>query len=334
MRTLVLGGGRFAGRALVRAARARGWPVTVFNRGRTHLPGTDDDPEVERLRGDRMSDLGALAGREWDLVADTWSGAPAAVRDSARALAGRAGRYVYVSSCSVYAQPLAGWVPETAPTVPASPDDGPDVPYAQAKAGAEAAVLREFGAERVLIARSGLLVGPWEDVWRLPWWLQRIARGGDVPAPGPAGLPLQFIDVRDLAEWLLDAAERGLAGTYNAVGPAGIATMGEVLDACVEATGSGARLRWVPAEAVLAAGVEPWTDLPLWVPEDHEYRFLHRNDVGRALAAGLRCRPVSRTVADTWAWLRAIGDRPVPAAVRGTACLSPDQEAALLAAAS
>lgn len=216
------------------------------------------------------------------------------MRDAARLLADRAGRYVYVSSRSVYAYPAPAGLPEDGPLVTgASPDAGAEVSYPLAKRGGELAALDAFG-DRALLARAGLILGPWENIGRLPWWLRRIARGGPVMAPGTPDTPLQYIDARDLANWLLDAAERGLHGPYNLVSRPGHATMGELLDACVRATGSDAVLRWTPAEKILAAGVEPWNDLPVWLPPGELHDTMHRGDVSKAYAAGLHCRPVGR----------------------------------------
>ncbi|MEU0083620.1 NAD-dependent epimerase/dehydratase family protein [Streptomyces sp. NPDC006274] len=304
MRLLILGGTHFAGRAVTTAALARGWDVTVFHRGHNAAP----DGAAVRI-GDRAAEggLAALADGTWDVVVDTWSGAPSAVRDTAALLAGRAERYVYVSSCSVYVWPPAAGYDESTATVASSPDAG-DVPYAEAKRGGELAVSAAFGDSRSLLVRSGLILGPWENIGRLPWWLGRIARGGDVLAPGPRETPLQYVDVRDLAEWTLDAARDGRGGPYNLVSRPGHTTMGELLDTCVAVTGSSARLRWTPAETVLAAGVEPWTDLPIWIPPTQEgHAALHGVGVARAMAAGLRCRPVADTVRDTWAWLTSLG---------------------------
>ncbi|MFI2369778.1 NAD-dependent epimerase/dehydratase family protein [Streptomyces sp. NPDC018833] len=329
MRLLVLGGTEFVGRAVVMAALARGWQVTVFHRGRHAAP-----EGVVDLIGDRLAPggLAALADGDWDVVVDTWSAAPAAVRDTARLLAGRVHRCVHVSSCSVYAWPPAAGYDESAPLVEGSPDAG-DVPYAQAKRGGELAVLDAFGAARSLLVRAGLILGPWENVGRLPWWLMRIARGGDVVAPGPRDTPLQYIDVRDLAEWTLDAVEAGLAGPYNVVSEPGHTTMGELLDACVAATGSAARLRWTPADVVLSAGAEPWSHLPVWVPAAERpemHGAVHGAGVSRALAAGLTCRPVRETVRDTWSWLRSL-DGPAPQRPdRPEVGLPPALEAALL----
>ena len=317
----MLGGTEFVGRAVTDEALARGWQVTVFNRGRHETP-----QGVAQLRGDRSAPDGiaALARGEWDVVVDTWTGAPSAVRDAARTLDGRAGRYVYVSSRSVYRYPAAAGLAEDGPLVDASPDDTDDADYARAKRGGELAATEVFG-DRALLARAGLILGPRENIGRLPWWLTRIARGGPVLAPGPRELSLQYIDARDLAGWVLDAAARGLGGPFNVVGPPGHTTMGELLETCVKVTGGAAELRWTGPERIAAAGVEPWTQLPVWLPPGELYDTLHRGDVSRALAEGLRCRPVAETVADTWAWLQGVGgrapqrpDRPVVGLDAGT----------------
>jgi nucleoside-diphosphate-sugar epimerase len=328
---LMLGGTEFAGRAVVEAALGRGWDVTVLNRGRHEpLPGT------RALRGDRTrSDgLGALAeGGEWDVVVDTWSRAPRAVRDAARLLRDRAERYVYVSSCSVYAwAPPAGYT-EDASLVEGASADAEQTDYARDKRGGELAALDAFGADRSVLVRAGLILGPYENIGRLPWWLSRIARGGPVLAPGPRNLPLQYVDVRDLAEWILDAVAAGLSGPYNLISPQGHATMGELLDACVTTTGAGAELRWADPDVVLEAGIQPWTQLPVWVPPgSDEHDALHGADVSRAVEAGLHCRPVTETVADTWSWLRSIGGTAPQRPDRPPVGLDPEVEAKVLAA--
>ncbi|MFF1690861.1 MULTISPECIES: NAD-dependent epimerase/dehydratase family protein [unclassified Streptomyces] len=321
MRLLVLGGTEFVGRAVAEAAVTRSWDVTVFHRGRHAAP-----EGVRSLHGDRtLSDtdggLAALAESEgeWDVVVDTWAAAPRVVRDSARLLAGRAGRYVYVSSSSVYAwAPPPGYT-EDAPVVDGASPDAEQTDYARDKRGGELAAVAAFGAGRSLLVRCGLILGPYENIGRLPWWLARIARGGPVLAPGPRDLPLQYIDVRDLATWVLDAAQAGLSGPYTVISPSGHTTMGGLLDACVQVTGGDADLRWTAPEVIAAAGIEPWMQLPVWVPPGSDmHAALHSGVVAKAVAAGLRCRPVEETVADTWAWLESIGgaapqrpDRPV-----------------------
>jgi 2'-hydroxyisoflavone reductase len=192
-------------------------------------------------------------------------------------------------------------------------------------------VRRAFG-DRALLVRCGLILGPHEDVGRLPWWLLRIARGGDVLAPGPPQQPLQLIDARDLARFTLDAAAAGRAGAFNAVSRRGHATMASLLAACGAATGTDARLVWATPEQIAAAGIEPWTELPIWLPPDHEYRALHATDVERAHAAGLTTRPVAETVADTWAWLESVDRDPPRRADLPAPGLDPERERALLSA--
>ncbi|MEU9138309.1 SDR family oxidoreductase [Streptomyces sp. NPDC048404] len=326
----MLGGTEFVGRAVVEAALARGWDVTVFHRGRHEPPAG-----VRSLLGDRTSPdgLAALAGTTdtWDAVVDTWSAAPRTVRDAARLLAGRVSRHVYVSSCSVYAWPRAAGYTENAPLVEGASADADATDYARDKRGGELAAVEAFGDGRSLLVRCGLILGPYENIGRLPWWLNRIAAGGPVLAPGPRDLALQYVDVRDLAEWTLGAVEAELRGAYNLVSPPGHSTMGALLDACVRATGAGAELRWTDPETVLAAGIEPWTQLPVWVPPGSElHASVYAGDVSRALRTALRCRPVEETVEDTWSWLRSLGGPGPLRADRPKVGLDPLVEAKVL----
>lgn len=324
---LILGGTEFAGRAVAEEAQRRGWHVTLLNRG-NHEPPTG----VTVRRGDRTAPDGLAAleqDDDWECVVDTWSGVPSVVRDSTRALADRAGRYVYVSSRSVYVYPAAAGLGEDGPLVDASAD-ADEAEYPQAKRGAELAAVAAFG-ERALLARAGLILGPHENAGRLLWWLARIARGGAVLAPGPRDLPLQYVDVRDLANWILDAVDQDIGGAYNLVSKPGHATMGQLLDDCVEVTGSGAELRWRDPETILAAGIEPWTDLPIWLPPGEVHDTMYGGDVSKAFAAGLRCRPLTDTVADTWAWMGRVGGDPADG--RGQLGLDPETEARVLGAA-
>ncbi|WP_345564494.1 NAD-dependent epimerase/dehydratase family protein [Streptomyces plumbiresistens] len=332
MRLLMLGGTEFAGRAVVEAALGRGWEVTVFHRGRHEPPAG-----VRSLHGDRTAPDGlaalAAADGDWDAVVDTWSAAPRAVLEAARLLRGRADRYVYVSSRSVYAWPPGAGCTEDSPLVEGASADADQTDYARDKRGGELAAVEAFGADRSLLVRAGLILGPYENIGRLPWWLNRIARGGPVLAPGPYDLPIQYVDVRDLAEWILDSAERRASGPYNLVGPSGHATMGTLLDACVDVTGAAAELRWTDPDVVLDAGIEPWQQLPVWLPPGSEgHAALHGADVSRALGAGLRCRPVTETVADTWSWLRGIGGVAPQRPDRPAVGLDPELEAKVLAA--
>lgn len=330
MRLLMLGGTEFVGRAVVEAALRRGWDVTAFHRGRHPAP-----PGVRSLHGDRTAagGLAALAEGTWDAVVDTWSAAPRAVRDAARLLRGRAGRYVYVSSCSVYAWPPAAGYSEEAPLVTGASPDAAQSDYARDKRGGELAALDAFGADASLLVRAGLILGPYENVGRLPWWLARTARGGPMLAPGPKDLPLQFVDVRDLAAWVCGAVEQGLSGPYNLTGPQGHATTEELLRECLRVTGGAAELCWTAPEAILRAGVEPWTQLPVWAPPGSDlHDALHRADVSRALATGLRCRPVAETVAGTWAWLEGLDGAAPLRRDRPPVGLGPETEARVLAA--
>ncbi|WP_411104634.1 NAD-dependent epimerase/dehydratase family protein [Streptomyces sp. cmx-4-9] len=325
MKLLMLGGTEFVGRAVTEDALARGWDVTVFHRGR-HAP----PPGVTSLHGDRTAPegLAALATGEWDHVVDTWGFAPIAVRDSARLLAGRAGGYAYVSSRSVYAYPAPAGQDESGPVVEGSADADATA-YAEDKRGGELAALDAFG-DRALLLRAGLILGPYENVGRLPWWLNRVARGGPLVAPGPRDLPLQYVDVRDLARFALDASVAGLGGAYDVSSPTGHATMGSLLDACAEATGAAAEPRWTDAAAIEKAGVEPWTELPVWLPEGELHDYMFGADVTKAHRAGLACRPVEETVADTWAWLQSL-DGPAPQrADRPSRRITAEQEAVLL----
>ncbi|WP_433717043.1 NAD-dependent epimerase/dehydratase family protein [Actinoplanes sp. CA-051413] len=311
MKLLVLGGTGFVGPALIDEAQNRGHNVTVLNRGHQPPP-----PGTAGLTGDRLTPAGltALTGGTWDLVVDTWSGRPSAVRDAARALDGRAGHYTYLSSRSVHADTDTPARTENDPLVDASPDSDDDGNYSAAKRGAELAAEQNFTGP-VLHARAGLILGPRENIGRLPWWLNRLARGGPTLAPGPKDLKLQYIDARDLATWMLDAAEQGAAGPYNVVSPPGHTTMAELLETANEVTGNHADLHWADPQAILDAGIEPWMDLPIWLT-GNDYAFMHGADVTKAQAMGLKIRPVRETIVDTWTWLQQIG---------GTAPQRPDR---------
>jgi nucleoside-diphosphate-sugar epimerase len=300
MRLLILGGTVFLGRHVAAEALRRGHDVSLLHRGRH---GADLFPEAEHLLADRGGDLALLAGRRWDAAIDTSGYEPAEVRASSARLAGAVEHLGFVSTCNVYPAWPAEPVGEDSPVWTAGDDYGPK--KAECERLAEAAM-----PGRVAHLRAGLLCGPHDNVFRLPWWVRRIARGGDVPAPGDPGATVQLVDVRDLAAWFVDLAEQRRAGVFDATAPAGRTTMGEVLEAAVAATGSGARLRWIPDDALLAAGVEPWTELPLWAPAQ-TMPGTWRVDAERAAAAGLRCRPVAETVADVWAWLRDGGERQI-----------------------
>jgi nucleoside-diphosphate-sugar epimerase len=324
MKLLVLGGTGFVGRTIVDHALHRGHHVTVLNRG--HRPTPDG---VTTITGDRTTPDGltALGHHTYDAVIDTWSAAPHAVHTAARTLAGRAHHYTYISSRSVYTGDGTPRHTEDAPVVDADPHAG-STDYAHDKRGAELAT-RAFDGP-VLLARAGLILGPHEDIGRLPWWLHRLHRGGPTLAPGPEDLPLQYIDARDLADFVLDAADRRLTGPHNVVGPPGHTTMGELLTTANTVTGGHADLRWTDPATILAAGIQPWTELPIWLPPGPDHDFMHRGDVTRALHAGLRVRPVADTVTDTWSWLQNLDGPPPARRDRPASGLHPDREAAVL----
>jgi len=304
VRVLVLGGTIFLGRHVVEAALARGDEVTTFNRGRH----ADELPtEVERLVGDRDGDLTALDGREWDAVVDTSGYFPRVVRASAELLAGRVAHYTFISSASVYAdhsqvgsseESAVNAVPQGAAEELATPEL-----YGGFKALSEQAA-EEALPGRVLSLRAGLIVGPHDPTNRFTYWATRLARGGETLAPEPRSQPVQLVDVRDLAEWILRSAESGLAGVFNATGPERRLTLGETLERVRDAVGGRAALVWADERFLVDAGVEPFADLPLWLAPgaDPDWAGFLGLDVSRALAAGLRFRPLEETARDTLAW--------------------------------
>ena len=324
MRLLVLGGTRFVGRAVVEEALARGHEVTAVHRGVTgELPAGAESLLADRT--DRAQLAEALGDRTWDAVLDTWAAAPSVAGTAAELLAGRADRAAYVSSRSVYVSMDPGRG-EDAPVVAGDPTAAA-TSYPADKRGGEIAWQTAF--PEVLLLRAGLILGPHEDVARLPWWLDRISRGGRVVAPGRPERGLQYVDARDLAAFALDGLERGLNGAYDVTSAPGHATTLELLEACVEATGSDAELVWVDEADLAAAGVQPWTQLPCWVPETGEAAGVFEGDTRKALGAGLSGRPIEETVADTWAWLQAEG-MPVQRPDRPSHGLPADLERQLL----
>jgi 2'-hydroxyisoflavone reductase len=294
VRLLVLGGTVFLGRHVAAEALRRGHDVTLFHRG---VHGVDLFPEAEHVLGDRAGDLGELRGRAWDIAVDTSGYEPA---DVARSSALDIGHLIFISTCNVYPAWPAEPVDEDSPVWTEGNDYGPR--KAACEREAEAAL-----PGRVAYVRAGLLCGPHDNIFRVPWWVRRIAAGGDVVAPGDPDRTVQLIDARDLASWMLDLAESGVAGAFNGTAPPRRTSMRAVLEAAVEATGSGARLHWIADDVLEAQGVEPWDELPLWIPEATG-AGTWAIGTERAQAAGLRCRPIAETVADIWAWLRGGGE--------------------------
>jgi 2'-hydroxyisoflavone reductase len=294
MRLLVLGGTKFLGRAVVEAALAGGHEVTLFNRGQTN---PELFPAVEKIRSDRTKDLGALAGRSWDAALDMATFLPRVVRLSTAALRDSVRRYVYVSSISAYADQSVPPVEGNPVAVLADPESESIDDYGALKATCEQIVEDVFG-ERALVIRPGLIVGPHDPTDRFTYWPRRIAKGGRVLAPAPPGAPVQFIDVRDLAAWIVHATEAELDGLYNATGQT--LTFERFLEECRRVAGD-AEIVWVDGKRLVDAGVGEWMELPLWIASP-EYSATHRADVSKAVAAGLRFRPLAETIRDTFAW--------------------------------
>jgi 2'-hydroxyisoflavone reductase len=324
MKLLVLGGPRFLGRHLVAAAQAAGHRLTMFNRGRTD---PDAFPEVEKIRGDRAGDLSALDGRTWDAVVDTSGYLPDVVRRGVERLRARVGHYHFVSSISVHSDFSAPGMTEDAPVATLTAEQRERVAsidssepmqspaflelYGPLKAECEQVVREVFG-DRAVISRPGLIIGPHDYMDRFPYWVARIAEGGEVLAPGRPERPVQVIDARDLAEWIVRGAESGLSGTFTATGPDQPLTMGGLLDACRTAAASDARFTWVDEEFLLERAVGPWEEMPMWLPErtSTTHVGILRMDVRRAVASGLRFRPLLDTARDVLAWERMRGEHP------------------------
>jgi 2'-hydroxyisoflavone reductase len=297
MRILILGGTRFVGRAVVQAALGRGDVVTMFNRG---ISGPDLYPGVETVLGDRTKDLSALDGREFDAVVDVACYDPQVAKLAAAALAGRTGRYVFVSTVSVYADQSTTESQledsELAKLKPETMDFAEN--YGANKALCEQVISETFG-HRALIGRPGLITGPHDPTDRFPYWPRRIARGGRVLAPGDAGDLTQVIDVRDLAAFLLDAIHHDRGGVFNLTGAP--RAFGILLDLCRTATYSDAELTWIPTDSLVAAGVDPEAGIPLWVGVPG-YEAYNNVDSSHAVGAGLSSRAVTETIRDTLAW--------------------------------
>ncbi|MGH3188310.1 MAG: NAD-dependent epimerase/dehydratase family protein [Streptosporangiaceae bacterium] len=308
MRLLILGGTRFVGHTVAAAAVAHGWEVATFNRGLTGA----DVAGVRPFRGQRAhaADLDRLAATgPWDAVIDTSGYVPREVLAACERLERVTARYVFVSTVSVY----SGWpvVPlseasevlycpaDAGPKYGEDVEDGPTA-YGYQKSGCELAVMRTFGPDRCTILRPGVILGPREYVGRLPWWLDRVAAGGRVLAPGSAERSIQPVDVRDLAEFAIRSAADGIGGAFNITAPTGRETFGGLLGACAQATRSDPEFVWVNDEQLLACGVRQWSEMPLW----RTFPGVWQVDSAAAHARGLVCRPLAETVAATWSWMQ------------------------------
>ncbi|KAK1752676.1 hypothetical protein QBC47DRAFT_432301, partial [Echria macrotheca] len=322
MQILILGGTSFVGRAIAVEAVARGHVVMLLNRGTKPAPaGTTS------VIGDRLAPDGGLSGlgeRTFDAVVDTWSAEPSIVTRAVEGLAGRVGRYIYISSLSVYSpknedqrEKLNN---ESTPLFDISSSDATklEFEYPYNKRAAEVAVEKGFPAEKVLIVRPGVILGPHEaaiiERGRLTWWLTRLRRGGRTLAPGPSEMGIQFVDARDLAAFVVQGIECETSGAFNLIGEAGVVTMGSFLEAGREVTGERAELIWKTPGEIREAGISGWTELPVWIdPESEGYNSVYWWDCVKARAAGLRCRGLGETVKDTWEWMENGELKPVPA---------------------
>ncbi len=316
MKLLILGGTRFVGRHLVAAALARNHEITLFNRGKHPSAALTD---VETIYGDRNSDLAKLQGRRWDAVVETCGYLPRTVSASAEILSHSVDAYVFISSLSVYADVSVLGIDENAPLKTLTDEElqkanaidssgqASAVTYGAMYGGLKA--LCERAAEealpnRVLIIRPGLIVGPFDYTDRFTYWVVRVARGGEVLAPGRPDRHVQFIDVRDLAEWTVRMIERKGRGVYNAAGVPNNWTMRRVLEECKTVSASDASFTWADESFLLQEKVAAWSEMPLWMPAEaapHMKGFMLIN-CNKAVGAGLNFRPLNDTIKDTLTW--------------------------------
>jgi 2'-hydroxyisoflavone reductase len=336
LRILVLGGTGFIGPYQVRYAVDRGHQVTVFNRGRRQA-GLPDS--VEHLQGDRNDDLTALRGREWDVVIDNPTTLPFWVRDAASLLRDQAEHYIFISTISVYgdtSQPGMDETTQLARYQGADPmaetmqtlQQNVGALYGPLKALSEQEAERWFPG-RTTVIRPGLIVGPGDPTDRYTYWPVRMARGGEVLAPGTPADPVQIIDARDLSEWTIRMAERRVAGIFNATGPASEMGIGEMLDGMRPLASGPVEPTFVPADFLAEQNVRPWADMPTWVPPVGSSAGFARVSIQRALREGLTFRPSPQTARDTLEWHRT---RPAEQQAQLRAGLSAEREAEVLRA--
>lgn len=303
LKLLILGGTNFLGPHIVAAAVTRGHTMTLFNRGKTH-PGLF--PDLEKLHGDRKVDLAVLEGRQWDAVIDTSAYIPADVTRSAKLLAPNVAQYLLISTVSVYARLDKPGMDESAPLATTDKPDADKVTnenYGALKALCEKAAQAEAPGKLTVI-RPGLIVGPGDSTDRFTYWPVRVARGGEVLAPGKPGDFTQFIDARDLADFIVLCLERRTLGTFNADAQAGSITMGRLLDTCKTVSKSDARFVWADAKFLEEQKIAPWADLPAWIPAEGDEAAFGQVSAAKAKAAGLQYRPLADTVRDTLDWFR------------------------------
>jgi 2'-hydroxyisoflavone reductase len=312
LRILILGGTGFTGPFQVSYALSRGHKVTVFNRGKTH-PG-DLPKEAEQLLGDRNGQLDALKGRQWDVVIDIPTTLPVWVRDAAQVLQGNVGRYVFISTISVYSDNSKPGMDETGPLAKYEGADAMKETretlvaskfalYGPLKVRSEQEAEKWFPGKSLII-RPGLIVGPGDESDRFTYWPVRLDRGGEVMAPGASSDPVQFIDARDLAEWTIRMVEQGATGTFNATGPKSKLTMSEMLEGIKKTTTSASSFTWVDADFLASQKVSPWSDMPVWVPPRGDSAGFAVISIKRALDKGLTFRTVPDTARATLDWFK------------------------------
>jgi 2'-hydroxyisoflavone reductase len=329
LKILIMGGTGFLGPHIVETATKHGHTLTLFNRGKTH-PGLF--PNIEQLHGDRKKeDLKVLEGRKWDAVIDTSAYIPGDVVRSATLLAPNVGEYLLVSTVSVYAKLDKPGMDESAALATTTDPDAEKVTnenYGALKALCEQAAEKALPGRSIVI-RPGLIVGPGDSTDRFTYWPVRVARGGEVLAPGSPKDFTQFIDARDLADFIVHCVEKKTFGTFNADAQAGSITMGRLLDTCKSVSKSDAHFVWADADFLEKQKVEGWSDMPAWVPAKGDDGGFGQVSAAKAKAAGLKYRPLADTVADTLAWFKT---EPAEHQTKLKAGITPEREAEVLKA--
>ncbi len=325
MNLLILGGTQFVGRAIVEAALANGHNITLLHRGRTN---PDLFPQAEHILADRDDNIAALGDRTWDAVIDVSGYIPRHVKDAAEYLADRVKRYVFISTISVYAESEETGRDENAELIDLE-DKTTEQVTGETYGGLK--VLCEQAAEaampgRVLTIRPGLIVGPHDHTNRFTYWPVRIREGGKVLAPGDGSTPTQFIDARDLAAWIIRLVEQESTGIYNATGPDYRLTFAQLFGTCREVSGADVELVWVDDASLLENGVQPFSDLPFWIPQPQAEAFMSIS-VQKAIDAGLTFRPLADTIRDTLDYVDQFAAGELPGRPAG---MSREREAEIL----